>query len=84
MSVTKEIVSLAGVLTGEGRQRKCLLKAVRHSNYQDECTSPICVSYSRCEIEDGDDFPDGIYEVEFDSHRVSLVKKAGQYSIRCA
>jgi hypothetical protein len=84
MAVTKEIVSLDGVLKGEGRERKCRVKAVRHSTYDDECATPTCSSYSKCEIEDTDDFPDGAYEVEFDAHRVAVAKKAGQYFLRCA
>jgi hypothetical protein len=40
--------------------------------------TPTCFSYSKCEIEDADDFPDGDYEVEFDAHRVAVTKKAGR------
>ena len=84
MAVTKEIVSLNGVLRGEGQERKCRVKAERHTTYADERATPTCVSYSKCEIEDTDDFPDGNYEVEFDLHRVAVAKKAGQYSLRCS
>jgi hypothetical protein len=83
MSVTKEVVLLEGLLKGEGHQRKCRVKAVRHATYEDECTTPNCLSYSRCEIEDSDDFPDGDYELEFDSHRVALTKKSGHYLLQC-
>lgn len=84
MAVTKELVSLEGVLRGEGHQRKCRVKAMRHTTYADECATPTCLSYSKCEIEDADDFPDGDYEVEFDAHRVAVTKRAGQYYLRCA
>jgi hypothetical protein len=83
MTVTKDIVSLEGVLREEGRERKCRVRAVRHTTYADECATPTCRSYSRCEIEDADEFPDGNYELEFDSHRLALTKKAGQYLIQC-
>jgi len=83
MSVTKEVVLLEGLLKGEGHQRKCRVKAVRHATYEDECTTPNRLSYSRCEIEDSDDFPDGDYELEFDSHRVALTKKSGHYLLQC-
>lgn len=83
MAVTKEIVLVEGVLRGEGHQRKCRLKAVRHVTYADESPTPTCSSYSKCEIEDADDFPDGNYELEFEGHRVSVAKRAGHYSIYC-
>jgi hypothetical protein len=79
MTVTKEIVSLEGILKGDGQQRKCRVKAVRHTTYADECPTPTCLSYSRCDIEDTDELPDGNYELEFDGHRVSLIRTAGQY-----
>jgi hypothetical protein len=60
------------------------VKALRHTTYEGEDATPVCVSYSRCEIEDTDDFPDGNYEVEFDAHRVAVIKRAGQYLLRCA
>ena len=84
MAVTKETVSLEGVLRGEGHERKCRVKAERHTTYADECSTPTCVSYSRCEIEDADDFPHGNYEIEVDSRCISVTKEAGQYSLRCA
>jgi hypothetical protein len=86
MAVTKEIVLLEGVLKGEGLERKCRVKAVRHTTYEDEGATPTCFSYSRCEIEDTDDFPNGDYEVEFDAHRVAVTKKEGRYRyfLRCA
>jgi hypothetical protein len=84
MAVTKETVSLEGVLKGEGHERKCGVKVVRHTTYEDECATPTCFSYSKCEIEDTDDFPDGDYEVEFDAHRVTVTKKEGRYFLRCA
>jgi hypothetical protein len=83
MSVTKDTVSVEAVLKGEGRERKCRVNTLRHTTYEGECPTPVCVSYSRCEIEDADDFPDGNYEVEFDGRRVAVTKKAGQYSVRC-
>jgi len=83
MPVTKETVLLEGVLKGAGHERKCRVKALRHSTYADECATPTCFSYSRCQIEDVDDFPDGDYEVEFDAHRVAVTKKAGRYFLRC-
>ena len=84
MAVTKEVVSLEGLLRGESQERRCRVKAMRHTTYEDECASPTWVSYSKCEIDDVDDFPDGNYEVEFDAHRVAVTKKAGQYFLRCA
>lgn len=79
MTVTKETVALEGVLRGEGRERWCVVKVSRHATYADECTQPTCLSYSRCVIEDDDDFPDGEYELEFAERRVLLSKTAGQY-----
>jgi hypothetical protein len=84
MTVTKDTVSLERVLWGEGHERKCRVKAVRHTTYAGECAAPTCLSYSRCEIEDADEFPDGDYEVEFDGHRVLFIKRAGQYVLRGA
>ena len=83
MAVTKETVSLEAILRGEGHERRCRVKAVRHTTYADECAAPTCLSYSRCEVEDADDFPDGNYELEFDAHRVPVIKKAGRYLPRC-
>jgi hypothetical protein len=47
--------------------------------YADECSHPTCCSYSRCVIEDSDDFPDGEYELQFDDRKVFLSKRSGQY-----
>jgi hypothetical protein len=77
--IDKETVLLEGVLRGGAHQRSCRVKAIRKINYPDECPSPICVSYSRCEIVDADDFPDGRYELEFDGHKVLLTKAGGYY-----
>jgi len=79
MTVTKETIALEGVLRGEGRERACVVKALQHATYSDECTRPTCLSYSRCVIEDDDDFPDGEYELEFAKRRVPLSKTGGQY-----
>ena len=79
MTVTKETVPLQALLKGEGRERTCRLKALRHSTYADECSRPTCLSYSRFVIEDSDDFPDGEYELEFEGRRILLSKRAGQY-----
>lgn len=84
MTVTKEVVPLGGVLRGEGHERKCRVKAWRHAMFEDEATTPICLSYSRCEIEDADEFPDGDYVLEFEGHKVQLIRKAGRYLPRCA
>jgi hypothetical protein len=84
MAVTKKIVSVKGILRGEGHERKCQLRALRHVEYADESPTPTCTSYSKCEIEDADDFPDGSYEVEFEGHLVPVLKTAGQYSLRCS
>jgi hypothetical protein len=35
MAVTKETVSLEGVLKGEGHERKCGVKVMRHTTYED-------------------------------------------------
>jgi len=67
MAVTKDTVSLEAVLRGEGRERECRVKAQRHTTYEGEDATPVGASYSRCEIEDTDDFPDGNYEVVFDA-----------------
>ena len=56
MTVTKETRAIEGVLKGQGRERTCRLRVTRRATYPDECTQPICVSYSRCIIEDIDDF----------------------------
>ncbi|MBV9340240.1 MAG: hypothetical protein JO159_05035 [Acidobacteria bacterium] len=77
--IDKETVSLEGVLRGEARQRLCRVKATRTINYPDECPDPLSVSYSRCDIVDSDDFPDGHYELEFDGHKLRLTKEGGQY-----
>jgi hypothetical protein len=79
MTVTKETIPLQGTLRGEGRERTCRLKALQYATYADECSRPTCLSYSRCSIEDGDDFPDGEYVLEFDGRRVLLTKQAGKY-----
>ena len=82
MAVTKETVVVKGILNGAGRQRSCRVRAVRHTTYADECAHPLCVSYSRCHVEDADDFPEGEYELAFEGHRVLLIKRAGQYVLR--
>ena len=79
MTVTKENIPLQGTLKGEGRERTCRLKALRHTTYADECSHPTCFSYSRCVIEDSDDFPDGEYELQFDDRKILLSKRSGQY-----
>ena len=82
MPTTKEIVSLHGTLCGEGRQRTCSVQAMRCSMYEDESTVPVAIAYSRCDIVDADDFPEGNYELEFDGHKVLLTKKGGHYLVR--
>ena len=82
MTTTKEIVPLHGTLRGEGRQRTCSVQATRSSIYEDESTQPVATAYSRCHIVDGDDFPEGDYELEFDGKKVLLTKKGGRYLIR--
>ena len=52
--------------------------------FEDEANTPIRLTYSRCEIEDADEFPDGDYVLEFDGHKVLLIRKAGQYLPKCA
>lgn len=79
MIVTRETVVLEGILMGEGRQRVCRVRATRRQAYADECMRPVCVSYSRCEIDDGDDFPEGEYELNFERHRILFRKREGQY-----
>ena len=81
MTVTKETLPLEGLLKDQGRQRTCRVRATRRATYPDECTEPVCVSYSRCVIEDADDFPDGDYELMFDGHKVLLTKEAGKYAM---
>jgi hypothetical protein len=82
MIVTKETVPLDAELCGEGRQRRCRVRVLRRLSYPDESRSPACVSYSRCQVDDPDDFPDGNYELRFEGHRIPLRKYAGQYACR--
>jgi len=82
MPATKEVVSLHGTLRGEGRQRTCSVRAMRCSVYEDESTVPVAITYSRCDIVDADDFPDGNYELEFDGHKVLFTKKGEHYLAR--
>ena len=79
MAVIKETVPLDATLKGEGRERTCRVKALRHAIYADECSRPTCFSYSRCDIEDSDDFPDGYYELHFEGRSIPITKRAGQY-----
>jgi hypothetical protein len=81
MSITKETLPVEGVLKGQGRERPCRLRVTRCSTYPDEGAERVSVSYSKCRIEDADDFPDGDYELVFDGHRVFMTKKAGQYAL---
>lgn len=82
MTVTKETVPLEGTLKGEGYRRMCHVRATRRETYADECPRPICVSYSRCDIEDDDHFPDGNYELILEGHTILLIKKSGLYMLR--
>ena len=79
---TKETVPLDAELCGEGLQRRCRVRVSRCLTYPDESRLPACVSYSRCQVDDGDDFPDGNYELRFGGHRIQLRKHAGQYACR--
>jgi hypothetical protein len=79
MTVTRETVPLQAMLSGGGLKRTCRVRVSKRATYPDESAEPICVSYSRCRIEDGDDFPDGHYELVFDDCRVMLRKEAGEY-----
>ncbi len=81
MTVIKERVPLEAQLVGDGRHRRCRVRVCRYTTYADESEVPTAVSYSRCELEDADDFPDGNYELSFDSHRIRLRKQAGHYGI---
>jgi hypothetical protein len=80
MTVTKETIPIEATLTGEGRERKCTVRVSQCSTYEDEGAEPVFVSYSRCRIDDSDDFPDGEYQLLFDGHRLLLRKQAGQYT----
>ena len=82
MTVTRETVPLDGRLLGEGCERKCRVRAIRRLTYADECPEPLYVSYSRCEIEDGDEFPDGNYELIVDGHKMPLIKIGSRYLAR--
>ena len=82
MTVTKENVPLEGTLRGEGHERTCRLKALRHTVYADECSQPTCFSYSRCVIQDSDNFPDGEYELEFEGRKIPLSRRSGRYTPR--
>ena len=79
MTVTKETIPLEGVISGQGLERSCHLRAVRQETYVDESTKPLCVSYSRCDIEDTDDFPDGEYELSFEACRIRIIRRNGRY-----
>lgn len=78
MSVTRETDRVEGMLTGEGCQRACRVQVSRCATY-DESADPLFVTYSRFQIEDADDFPDGHYELRFEDVRLLLTKQAGQY-----
>jgi hypothetical protein len=82
MIVTKETVLLDAELCGEGRQRSCRVHVLRRLTYPDESPSRTSVSYSRCQVDDPDDFADGNYELHFEGHRIQLRKYAGQYACR--
>lgn len=79
MTVTKETIPLEGVISGHGLERACRLRAVRRETYADESAKPLCVSYSRCDVEDTDDFPDGEYELSFDGCRIRVIRRTGRY-----
>lgn len=79
MTVTKETIPLEGVISGQGLERTCHLRAVRRETYADESSKPLCVSYSRCDIEDTDDFPDGEYELSFAACRIPVIRRMGKY-----
>ena len=83
MTVTKETVPLEGALKGEGYERKCCVRATRRFTYADECSHPLYVSYSRCEIEDRDDFPDGDYELIVGGQKMDMTRTEGRYVARC-
>lgn len=83
MTVTKETVPLEGTLAGECHERKCRVRATRRFTYADECPDPVSISYSRCVIEDADEFPDGDYELIVDGQKVLMTKTAGHYVPRC-
>lgn len=80
MPCCKETVFLDATLRGEGRQRKCRVKAIRSRDFPDESAAPVSVAYCRCEIQDSDEFPDGDYELEFDGHKINLHKELGNYA----
>jgi len=82
MITTKEDFSLHGTLRGEGHQRTCSVQATRNSTYVDESTVPVAVAYCRCDIVDGDDFPEGNYELEFDGHTALFTQKGEHYLAR--
>jgi len=79
MTVTRETIPLEGVISGQGLERACHLRAVRRKIYADESMKPLCVSYSRCDIEDTDDFPDGEYELSFGAFRIRVIRRTGRY-----
>jgi hypothetical protein len=82
MIVTKKTVPLDAELCGEGRQRRCRVHVLRRLTYPDESPSPTSFSYSRCQVDDPDNFPNGNYELRFEGHRIQLRKYAGQYACR--
>ena len=83
MTVTKETLPLEGTLRGAGYERKCRVRATRRFTYADECPQPVCVSYSRCNIEDRDEFPDGDYELIVDGQEIPMTRLDGHYVARC-
>ena len=53
------------------------MKAIRFVTYADESPDTLYMSYSRCEIEEEDDFADGKYELTFQGQTVMLLSARG-------
>ena len=72
----KENVAAAGLLKGEGNERKCRVSAVKTTHP----LAPDSPGYSQIEILDPEDkFPDGNYELIVDAQSARLVKRNGNY-----
>jgi hypothetical protein len=79
MANHKQIVRGTGVLSGEGRKRQCRFQVTKTSLLVNERSAPVDVAYSNLSITDSDDWPDGMYELEFHGGKEPLRKKNGFY-----
>jgi hypothetical protein len=78
MASKREPVILQGILRGEHRERSCRISAIKVTLGGE----PNVFEYTRPEIVDSDDFPDGDYEVEYHGHKILFRKQGGVYLAR--